>query len=195
MRKLFLLAGAGMMLALGAPAAADAKPGKGKSAAVKVHTNARGHIDMNRNGIADWREQRLIDANGNGILDYRERSRVDINRNGIPDWRESWIDRNRNRIDDRQEAMMGHWGSGHCPPGLAKTKRAPYQCIPPGQVGRIGGAVPGNWRTVDWDDIPVWARTQYTLDDDWRYYYSGGRVYVVDPTTDLITRILTGIRL
>jgi len=190
MRNLFLLAGAGMMLALGAPAAADAKPGKGKPAAAKVHTNAKGFIDMNRNGVADWRERRLIDANGNGILDYRERSRIDINRNGIPDWREAWIDRDRDGVDDRQEAMMNRWGGAVCPPGLAK-KTPP--CIPPGQVGRIGGPVPGNWRTVDWDDIPVWARTQYTLDPTWQYYYSGRRVYVVDPTTDLITRILTGI--
>lgn len=36
MRTLFLLAGAGMMLALGAPAAADAKPGKGKGNQAQV---------------------------------------------------------------------------------------------------------------------------------------------------------------
>lgn len=36
MRNLFLLAGAGMMLALGAPAAADAKPGKGNAGNAQV---------------------------------------------------------------------------------------------------------------------------------------------------------------
>ena len=36
MRKLFLMAGAGALAALGAPAAADAKPGKGKGHAAHV---------------------------------------------------------------------------------------------------------------------------------------------------------------
>jgi hypothetical protein len=187
MRNLLLLAGAGMMLALGAPA--DAKPGKGHSAAAKVHTNAKGYIDMNRNGIADWRERSLIDANGNGILDYRERQRVDINRNGIPDWREAWIDRNRNRIDDRQEAMMRQYGGAVCPPGLAKKTPA---CVPPGQAGRAG-PLPTGYRMVSWNTIPVSVRDRYDLDDDWRYAYYGHRLYVIDPATDLITRIITGV--
>ena len=118
MNKLILLAGAGLVLALGTPAAADAKPGKGNSA--NVHLNAKGYVDMNRNGVADWREQRLIDANGNGILDWRERRTVDINRNGVADWRERWIDRDRDGIDDRQEIMANRWGGANCPPGLAK---------------------------------------------------------------------------
>lgn len=147
MNKLLLLAGAGMMLALGAPAAA--KPKAGGSA--KVHMNAKGHIDMNRNGLADWREQRLIDANGNGILDARERRTVDINRNGVPDWRERWIDRDRDGIDDRQEIMANRWGGANCPPGLAK-KNPP--CVPPGRQAARSTSASGS--------RPVGARSATT---------------------------------
>ena len=198
MKKLFLLAGAGLTLALGAPAAADAKPGKGKAHAAKVHTGkvhttARGHIDMNRNGVADWREQRLIDANGNGILDWRERRRVDINRNGIPDWREARIDRDRDGIDDRQEIMANRWGGATCPPGLEK-KIPP--CEPPGQVGRdftLGQRAPTGWGTLPYRRIPLGVRDLYDLDDDDRYVYRNGTLYVVDPRTRMIERIIEAV--
>ncbi len=193
MTKLFLLAGAGLALAIGAPAAADAKPGKGKAHAAKVHNTAKGHIDMNRNGVADWREQRLIDANGNGILDSRERRTVDINRNGVADWRERWIDRDRDGIDDRQEIMANRWGGANCPPGLAK-KIPP--CVPPGQVGRsftVGQRVPTGWGTIGYNRIPDGVRDLYDLDDDNRYIYRDGNLYVVDPRTRLIEQIIAGL--
>ena len=190
MNNLLLLAGAGMMLALGAPAAA--KPKAGGSA--KVHMNAKGHIDMNRNGIADWREQRLIDANGNGILDWRERRTVDINRNGVPDWRERWIDRNRNGVDDRQEAMANRWGGANCPPGLAKKTPA---CVPPGQAKRdfrVGQRLGTGYRYyTPYGNIPVTLRNQYGLNNDYRYVYRDNTIYVVDPRTSLVTRIIDAI--
>lgn len=185
MRNLILLAGAALAVAL-TPAAAEAKP-KGD----KVHVNAKGQIDMNRNGVADWREQRLVDANGNGILDWRENRRVDINNNGIPDWRERFIDRNRNRIDDRQEAMGNRWGGAVCPPGLAK-KVPP--CIPPGQVDRAfneGQLLPQNYRWyTPYGSIPAGYRTQYNLDDDYRYILQERYIYEVDPTTRAVRRII-----
>ena len=182
MRNLLLLAGAAV--ALGATAApAEAKP--------KVHVNARGQVDMNRNGIADWREQRWADINGNGVLDWREDRRIDINRNGIPDWREQRIDRDRDGIDDRQEAMMNRWVGAVCPPGLAKRKPP---CIPPGQVSRAfreGQRLPVNYRYYSpWSDIPVDWRTRYSLDDDYRYIVRERYIYEVDPTTRLIRRII-----
>lgn len=189
MNKLILLAGSGLMLAIGAPA--DAKPKAGGGA--KVHMNAKGHIDMNRNGLADWREQRLIDANGNGILDARERRRVDINRNGVADWRERWIDRDRDGIDDRQEIMANRWGGANCPPGLAK-KSPP--CVPPGQVGRtfaVGQRVPTGWDTLGYNRIPVGVRDLYDLDDGNRYIYRDRQLYVVDPRTRLIEQIIAGL--
>lgn len=189
MNKLILLAGAGMMLGLGAPA--DAKPKAGGGA--KVHMNASGQIDINRNGVADWRERQMIDANGNGILDYRERRTVDINRNGVADWRERWIDRNRDGIDDRQEVMANRWGGGACPPGLAKKTPA---CVPPGQVGRsfaVGQRVPTGWGTIGYTRIPLSVRDQYDLANDNRYIYREGTLYVVDPRTRLIEQIIAGL--
>ena len=188
MRKMILLAGAALAVGM-TPAIAEAKP-----KAAKVHVNARGQIDMNRNGLADWREQRLSDINGNGILDYRERSRIDINRNGIADWRERRIDRDRDGIDDRQEAMMNRWGGANCPPGLAK-KNPP--CIPPGQASRLfreGQRLSTNYRYyTPYGNIPVALRNQYNLDDDYRYIYRDNTIYVVDPTTRLVTRIIDAI--
>lgn len=198
MRNLILLAGAAALLSA-SPALADKGKGKGAAKANvaakmhggKAHVNARGQIDVNRNGVADWREQRLIDANGNGIADWRERNRVDINRNGIADWRERWIDRNRDGIDDRQQAMGRRYGGDICPPGLAKKTPA---CIPPGQVGKRGGTVPAGWDYTNYSNIPADIRTRYDLDDDYRYIYRDNRLYVVDPTTSLILRVLNGIR-
>ena len=107
----------------------------------------------------------------------KDRSFVDRNRNGIADWNEHWVGR-------------GNYGGDICPPGLAK--RTP-RCVPPGQVGRVGGLIPTEWGMVDWDDIPLSVRQRYMLDDYWRYTYYGRRLYVVDPTTNLITRIINGI--
>lgn len=65
MRNLIFLTGAALAVAM-TPAAAEAKP-----KAAKAHLNARGHIDMNRNGVADWRE-RWIDRNRDGIDDRQQ---------------------------------------------------------------------------------------------------------------------------
>jgi hypothetical protein len=85
----------------------------------------------------------------------------------------------------------GYYGGYKCPPGLAKKTPS---CVPPGQVGRPGGRVPSHWGRVDWDEIPRSLRERYMLNNDWRYSYYGRRLYVVDPATDLITRIINGIR-
>lgn len=186
MRNLIFLTGAALAVAM-TPAAAEAKP-----KAAKAHLNARGHIDMNRNGVADWREQRFADVNGNGILDYRERRQVDINRNGIADWRERWIDRNRDGIDDRQQTMMNRWGGDACPPGLAKKSPA---CIPPGQAKRLfreGQRIGNGYRYyTPYGNIPPEYRTTYNLDDDYRYIYRNDYIYEVDPTTSLVRRVIS----
>ena len=205
MKKLILMAGAAALLGAtpalaekgkgnsGAKAnvAAKVKAGGKVKAGAKANVNARRTIDVNRNGVADWRERRLVDANGNGIADFRERRTVDINRNGIADWRERFIDRDRDGIDDRQEAMGRRYGGEICPPGLAKKRPA---CIPPGQVGRNGTMVPTGWDFINYGDIPMSVRDRYDLDDDNRYVYRDGRLFVVNPTTNLIIRVLNGIR-
>lgn len=72
MKKLFLMAGAAMLI--GTPAVADAKPKgqKGKaniSAKVqKGQANSRGRIDRNGNGIADWNEHWIGRGNYGGNI-------------------------------------------------------------------------------------------------------------------------------
>lgn len=156
MRKLLLLAGAGMMAALGTQA--DAQPrGKAKGAA-KVHVDARGFVDINRNGVADFRERR--------------------------------IDRNRNRIDDRVEARW-RWGNEWCPPGLARKNNG---CLPPGHANRLfslNQRVATGYRFyTPFNTIPLDLRTRYDLDDDFRYIYRDNVIYVVDPQTRLVNRII-----
>lgn len=42
--------------------------------------------------------------------------------------------------------------------------------------------------------LPRTYVTRYRLSPDYRYVYTGNTIYVVDPTTYAITRILNGIR-
>lgn len=184
MRSLILLAGAALAMTV-TPASAEAKP-KG----AKAHVNARGHVDINRNGIADWRERQLADINGNGVLDYRERRLVDLNRNGIADWRERWIDRDRDGIDDRAE-MGRRYGANACPPGLAKKNNG---CLPPGQAKRMfaeGQRLPAGYRYwTPYSSIPNAYYDRYDLDDDYRYILRDQYLYEVDPLTMLIRRVI-----
>ena len=145
-------------------------------------------LDTNRNGIPDYRESRLADANSNGIPDFRERRMVDINNNGIPDFRERRIDLNRDGIDDRAQ---NRYGGAACPPGLAKKDPA---CVPPGQAKRMfeqGQRVPLGYNFyTDYNRIPERFHSQVPYLETNRYIYRDNRVYIVDPTTRLVTRII-----
>lgn len=185
MNKLLFLAGAAVLFT-SAPAIAKPKHNKG-------HDGAQ-FADVNRNGIADYRERGYADLNGNGILDSRERRLVDMNRNGVADWRERWIDLNRNGIDDRREGYQysgNRYGGGACPPGLAKKTPA---CVPPGQVGRTfrqGQRVDAGYRDyTPYQNIPSQYYSQYNLDDDYRYIQRDNYLYEVDPRTSLVRRVI-----
>lgn len=171
-------------------------------ATVKARTDARANarartrtgatidrrLDTNGNGIPDYRESRLADINNNGIPDFRERRMVDLNGNGIADFRERFIDRDRDGIDDRAE---NRYGGAACPPGLAKKDPA---CVPPGQARRMfeqGQRVPlGYDFYTDYNAIPLPYRSQVPYTDGYRYIYRDNRVYIVDPATRLVTRII-----
>ena len=103
-------------------------------------------------------------------------------------------DRNRNRIDDRDEALARKYGGALCPPGLAK--KTP-QCMPPGQAKRLfreGQRLSSNYRYyTPYSDIPLVLRDRYDLDDDYRYIYRDNVIYTVDPTTRLITSVIDAI--
>jgi hypothetical protein len=114
---------------------------------------------------------------------------VDINRNGIADLRERRIDVNRNRIDDRFEARF-RLGNDFCPPGLAKKNNG---CLPPGQAKRlfvVGQRVPTGFGVVRFNQVPVDIRTRFDLSADDRFVIRDRFIYVVDPRTRLVDRII-----
>ncbi len=116
-------------------------------------------------------------------------TRLDGNRNGILDRREGGFrDRDRDGRDDRFE---NRFGANACPPGLAKKQNG---CLPPGQAKRMfreGQRVPNGYNYyTDYSNIPVQYRNQYNLDPNSRYIYRNGQIYIVDPRTSLVQRII-----
>lgn len=105
-------------------------------------------------------------------------------------------DRDRDGIDDRDEALARKYGGALCPPGLAKAKRD-VQCMPPGQAKRPfrdGQRLPSSYRQyTPFDDIPTVLRDRYDLDARDRYIYRDNVIYVVDPQTRLIRNIIDAV--
>jgi len=83
------------------------------------------------------------------------------------------------------------YGANGCPPGLAKKGNG---CLPPGQARKlfnVGQRIPtGYGYYTPYTQIPVAYRDQYGLTDNYRYIYRDQSVYVVDPATSLVTRII-----
>jgi hypothetical protein len=103
-------------------------------------------------------------------------------------------DRDRDGLDDRDEALARKYGGALCPPGLAKKTPA---CMAPGQAKRAfreGQRLPSQYRYyTPYSDIPLVLRNQYNLDDDYRYIYRNNVIYQVDPQTRLIRDIIDAI--
>lgn len=59
---------------------------------------------------------------------------------------------------------------------------------------RVGYVFGPSYGYTAYTAIPHPYVTRYHLNPDYRYVYSGNTIYVVDPTTYAITRILNGIR-
>lgn len=82
----------------------------------------------------------------------------------------------------------------NCPPGLRKKNNG---CMPPGQARRSwreGQRVTSNYRYyTPYNDLPLSYRNQYDLDRDNRYIYQNGTIYQVDPTTNIVERVLRGL--
>jgi hypothetical protein len=104
------------------------------------------------------------------------------------------VDRNRNRIDDRDEALARKYGGALCPPGL--WKKTP-SCVPPGQAKRMfreGQRLSSSYRYyTPYDNIPLALRDHYDLSDDYRYIYRDNVIYQVDPTTMLVREIINAV--
>jgi len=138
--------------------------------------SAATRVDANRNGILDRFER---DTDGDGIMDYRE-GRV-----------QRTLDRNRNGILDRFESGSN---VNFCPPGLAKKTPA---CVPPGQAKRMfnqGQRLPTSFRDFISREALLGRIPESYRDDiptgDFRYIYRDNTVYVIDPRTRLVNRII-----
>lgn len=163
MNKLILLAGAAMMLGT---APAIAKPGEGKGHGAKAHVTTKAH--------------------GHAVKHSAKGSKhVTLSRR---------LDRNRNGLLDRDERLARQYGGALCPPGLYKKNP---RCIPPGQAKRDfreGQRLGSNYRYyTPYGDIPSALRSQYGLSDDYRYIYRNNTIYMVDPRTSLISRIIDAV--
>jgi hypothetical protein len=84
-------------------------------------------------------------------------------------------------------------GPRGCPPGLAKKHNG---CLPPGQAKKLYRGE--RWRSgygtyYSYNRIPYDLRRRYALSSRYRYYYSGGTIYVVDPRTMLIAQVISAL--
>lgn len=88
-----------------------------------------------------------------------------------------------------------NYGVNACPPGLAAKGNG---CLPPGQARKlfnVGQRIPtGYGYYTPYSNIPAAYRDQYGLATDGRYIYRDDSIYVVDPTSRLVTRIIDLIR-
>ena len=90
----------------------------------------------------------------------------------------------------------GHWGygTGGCPPGLAKKNS---RCMPPGQYKKLYGAGQrfplGYGHRWGFDQIPYDMRARYGFDPRDNYYYGDGYLYQVDPATMLVSQVVNAI--
>jgi len=177
--KILLLASAALSLAA-TPALAQ---GNSQGKHHDKHGASAKHMKADRWAAGDRsRLSTRLDGNRNGIIDSRERGFRDRDRDGRDDRFEDGFD---NRFDNNRFAGRA------CPPGLAKKNNG---CLPPGQARRLfseGQRVPTGYNFyTDYDNIPQQYRTQYGLDPNQRYIYRDDRIYVVDPRTSLIQRVI-----
>lgn len=173
MRKLVLVAGT--MAAIAAvPAAAEAQGrGHGRGHAVRAEQQTRINVDRTR-----------VRA------DTRQRARIDAQRQARRDATRTWVDRNRDGIDDRAQ---NRYNGAVCPPGLAN--RTP-PCVPPGQARRgfrEGQVLPRSYAYYTpygtlINRIPLEYRDD--IPTGYNYIYRDDRVYVVDPTTRIVRSII-----
>ena len=86
------------------------------------------------------------------------------------------------------------YGTGNCPPGLAKKNNG---CRPPGQAKKhynVGQRLPYGYNGyTPYNQIPYDVRSQYSLDPYGRYIYDQNYVYRVDPKTQIISSVLNAI--
>jgi hypothetical protein len=75
------------------------------------------------------------------------------------------------------------WRHGHC----VRWANRGYKQY------RVGYVFGPRYAYTDYGALPRPYVTRYHLSRDYRYVYSGDRIYVVDPTTYAVTRVLNSI--
>jgi len=76
--------------------------------------------------------------------------------------------------------------------GVTCTKYVNGNCVQTHKVKyKVGYVFGPSYTYTPISDIPQTVVTQYSLEDKYRYVYSDGNVYVVDPTTYAVTRVIT----
>ncbi len=83
------------------------------------------------------------------------------------------------------------YGRGGCPPGLRNKG-----CMPPGQARKLARGErweSGYGRAYTYGRIPMDLRRRYDLNSRYRYYYSDGYLYAVDPRTMLIAQVISAL--
>ncbi len=99
-----------------------------------------------------------------------------------------------NSYDDHGRGDQYGYGTGGCPPGLAKKHNG---CMPPGQAKklyRMGQRYPRSYGNQwSYNQIPYDLRQRYDFDRNDRYYYGDGYLYRVDPKTQLIEQVVSAL--
>jgi hypothetical protein len=76
--------------------------------------------------------------------------------------------------------------------GVTCTKYVNGNCVQTHKVKyKVGYVFGPSYTYTPISDIPQTVVTQYSLGDKYRYVYGDGYVYVVDPTTYAVTRVIT----
>jgi hypothetical protein len=86
------------------------------------------------------------------------------------------------------------YGRNSCPPGLAKKNNG---CMPRGQYKKMyqtGQRFNANYGSRwSYNQIPSDLRSRYDFNPNYRYYYSNGYLYQVNPTTMLVQQVVNAI--
>lgn len=85
------------------------------------------------------------------------------------------------------------YDAGGCPLGLAKKNNG---CMPPGHAKKFyrGQRWEGGYgNPYGYGQIPYDLRRRYALTPRYRYYYSNGYLYAVDPRTMLIAQVISAL--
>jgi hypothetical protein len=76
--------------------------------------------------------------------------------------------------------------------GVTCTKYVNGTCVQTHKVKyKVGYVFGPSYTYTPISNVPPTVVTQYSLGDNYRYVYSDGYIYVVDPTTYAVTKVIT----